>query len=250
MNSAFNYYELLGVSNNATKEEIKKAYKVQMKKWHPDINKSEEAPKMSIKLNEAKETLLDDDKRKDYDLSLNKEINDNYNKYTYQKDSHEENYSKEVNPVYEEARKVTKWEYFKEYLKFGTDSKLRKFLAIIGVGFESLLCFIIKILLIGTAILSNLCSYLIMMSFSLLAPVLGILLLIIIGTFLTRGFIDTITDSIVVQGILVFGGLYVLMLGLPILSRKIISPKVFDILYNKIDINLFKKCVGYDKVSK
>ena len=89
-----------------------------------------------------------------------------------------------------------------------------------------------------------------MMSFSLLAPVLGILLLIIIGTFLTRGFIDTITDSIVVQGILVFGGLYVLMLGLPILSRKIISPKVFDILYNKIDINLFKKCVGYDKVSK
>ena len=110
MNSAFNYYELLGVSNNATKEEIKKAYKVQMKKWHPDINKSEEAPKMSIKLNEAKETLLDDDKRKNYDLSLNKEINDNYNKYTYQKDSHEENYSKEVNPVYEEARKVTKWE--------------------------------------------------------------------------------------------------------------------------------------------
>ena len=40
-----------------------------MKKWHPDINKSEEAPKMSIKLNEAKETLLDDDKRKNYDLS-------------------------------------------------------------------------------------------------------------------------------------------------------------------------------------
>lgn len=245
MNSSMNYYELLGVSENATKEEIKQAYKRQMKKWHPDINKSEEAPKMSIKLNEAKETLLNDDKRKDYDLNLKKEINDNYNKYTYQKDSHGKKYSETTNTVYEETRKVTKWEYFEEYLKFGTDSKLRKLFAIIGVGLESSLCFIIKILLIGTAILSNLCSYLIMMSFSLLAPILSLLLLIVIGTFLTRGFVDTITDSTVVQGILVFGGLYILMLVLPILSRKIISPKVFDILYNKIDIGLFKKCVGY-----
>lgn len=245
MNSSMNYYELLGVREDATKEEIKQAYKRQMKKWHPDINKSEEAPKMSIKLNEAKEVLLDDDKRKDYDLSLNKEINDNYNKYTYQKDSYGENYSKEANPVYEEARNVTKWEYFEEYLKFGTDSELRKFFAIIGVGLESLLCFIIKILLIGFAIISNLCSNLIMMSFNLLAPVLGLLLLIVILTFLTRGFIDTITDSTVVQGILVFGSLYILMLVLPILSRKVLSPKVFDVLYNKIDIGLFKKCVGY-----
>ena len=83
------------------------------------------------------------------------------------------------------------------------------------------------------------------MSFSLLAPVLGLLLLIVIGTFLTKGFIDTITDSTVVQGIHIFGGLYVLMLVLPIISRSIVSPKVFDILYNKIDINLFKMCVGY-----
>ena len=83
------------------------------------------------------------------------------------------------------------------------------------------------------------------MSFNLLAPVLGLLLLIVILTFLTRGFIDTITDSTVVQGILVFGSLYISMLVLPILSRKVLSPKVFDVLYNKIDINLFKMCVGY-----
>ena len=81
-----------------------------------------------------------------------------------------------------------------------------------------------------------------MMTFSLLAPILGLLLIVVVGTFLTKGFINTITDSTVVQGILIFGSLYVLMLILPILSRKIISPKVFDILYNKIDINLIQDC--------
>ena len=248
MNSALNYYEFLGVSEIATKEEIKKAYKVQMKKWHPDINKSKEAPEMSIKLNEAKETLLDDDKRKAYDLSLRKEVNQNYNKFNYGQKSNENtytNYDTSYN-TYEEARKVTKWEYFKEYLRYSTDSKLRKFLAIIGVGLESFMCFIIKTLLIGLAIFGSFSSYLIM-TFSLLAPILGLLLIIVVGTFLMKGFINTITDSSVVQGILIFGSLYVLMLILPILSRKIISPKVFDILYNKIDINLFKKCVGYGK---
>ena len=245
MNSALNYYELLGVSEIATKEEIKKAYKVQMKKWHPDINKSEEAPEMSIKLNEAKETLLDDDKRKVYDLSLKKEIDENYNKFNRSQKNNENTYTNYN--TYEEARKVTKWEYFKEYLKFGSVSKFRKILAIIGVGLESFMCFIIKILLIGLAIFGSFSSYLIMMTFSLLAPILGLLLIVVVGTFLTKGFINTITDSSVVQGILIFGSLYVLMLILPILSRKIISPKVFDFLYNKIDINLFKKCVGYGK---
>ena len=49
MDSKMNYYELLGVCNTASKEEIQKAYKTQMKKWHPDINKSTEAPKMAVK---------------------------------------------------------------------------------------------------------------------------------------------------------------------------------------------------------
>ena len=41
-----NYYELLGIKNNASKIEIKDAYKMQMKKWHPDINKSSDAISM------------------------------------------------------------------------------------------------------------------------------------------------------------------------------------------------------------
>lgn len=45
-----------------------------VKKYHPDVNKSEEANKIIISLNEAKETLLDDNKRKEYDKIL-EEIN-------------------------------------------------------------------------------------------------------------------------------------------------------------------------------
>ena len=243
MNSEMNDYELLGVNEEASKDEIKQAYKMQMKKWHPDINKSKEAPEISKKIIEAKETLLDDDKRKRYDLSLKQDVQKNYNKFNHTQDQY--NYDKNTN--YQEARKVTKWEYFKEYLKFGKDSNFRKFLAIIGVGLETLLCFVIKILLITLAVISNFGSYLIMMTFSLMAPVLGLILLIIIGTIMTNGFFKTITDSSIIQATIIFGVLYILMLVLPTLSRKIISPKVFDILYNKIDINLFKKCVGYGK---
>ena len=238
MNSSMNYYDLLGVSEKATTEEIKLAYKKQMKKWHPDVNKSQEAPTMAKKIIEAKNILLDDEKRKAYDLSLKQEVHDNYNKYNY----HEK---KSTNEVHKETRMVSKWEYFKEYLKFGKASNFRKFLAILGVGIESFICFIIKFLLIGIAIISSYGSYFIMMSFNLLAPIFGILLLIIVGTVLTRGFMETITDSAVLILALVLVGLYVLMLLLPVVSRKVLSPKVFDILYNKIDINLFKKCVGF-----
>jgi len=77
-----NYYELLGVSPSATEEDIKQAYKIQMKKWHPDINKDSEAVSMSMKINEAKDILLDKDKRAEYDLFLREKINNNYNKYS------------------------------------------------------------------------------------------------------------------------------------------------------------------------
>lgn len=65
------YYELLGIKNDASVAEIKKAYRDMVKKYHPDINKSSDASKIIISLNEAKETLLDEDKRKEYDELLN-----------------------------------------------------------------------------------------------------------------------------------------------------------------------------------
>lgn len=64
------YYEILGVSRNATKEEIKQAYRRLAKKYHPDMNPEnrKEAEEKFKEISEAYEVLMDDEKRKLYDL--------------------------------------------------------------------------------------------------------------------------------------------------------------------------------------
>lgn len=62
------YYQILGVDKNATKEEIKKAYKKLAKKHHPDLNKDDpEATEKFKEINEAAAVLGDDEKRAQYD---------------------------------------------------------------------------------------------------------------------------------------------------------------------------------------
>ena len=63
------YYKLLGVKRNASKQEIKKAFKKLSLKYHPDKNKDnpKRAKDMFIKIANAYEVLSDDEKRKIYD---------------------------------------------------------------------------------------------------------------------------------------------------------------------------------------
>nr|QNJ44838.1 HSP40-2 [Agasicles hygrophila] len=63
------YYQILKVSNNATTDEIKKAYKKLALKWHPDknLNNKEEATKRFREISEAYEILSDSTKRRSYD---------------------------------------------------------------------------------------------------------------------------------------------------------------------------------------
>lgn len=62
------YYAILGVSEDANFQEIKKSYRKLAKKYHPDRNKSDNAEEIIKKINEAFEILSDRKKRKQYDL--------------------------------------------------------------------------------------------------------------------------------------------------------------------------------------
>lgn len=61
------YYEVLGISKQATPAEIKSAYRKLALKWHPDRNKAPEAEKTFKEINQAYEVLSDEKKKQMYD---------------------------------------------------------------------------------------------------------------------------------------------------------------------------------------
>lgn len=212
------FYELLGVKKNATKEEIKKAYRDMVKRYHPDVNKSDEASKIIISLNEAKETLLDDDKRCEYDKLLNdinhsKTYSNDSTSYSAKKEEYKENYSESY---------VTRWQFLMTYLNFGKDKLGIKFLKTFIVIINYLVFFIIKaftlIFIFLLEVFENLINYIgiILMivgvynfieeeiSISITLFLIGVLLILIKELILNKSvniyaFIQNIHDKILIK---------------------------------------------------
>ena len=68
----FTFYQILGISKNASNDEIKYAYRNLASKFHPDKTHSALSDELMKKVNQAYETLSDPKKRKYYDESLEK----------------------------------------------------------------------------------------------------------------------------------------------------------------------------------
>ncbi len=80
------YYKVLGITKNATSDEIKKAYRKLARKLHPDINPNDkDAQGKFQQLNEANEVLSNPEKRKKYDkYGKDWERGEEYDKYQQQ----------------------------------------------------------------------------------------------------------------------------------------------------------------------
>lgn len=61
------YYEILGVDKSASEQEIKKSFRKLAMKYHPDVNKEDNAEEKFKEINEAYEVLSDPDKKSRYD---------------------------------------------------------------------------------------------------------------------------------------------------------------------------------------
>lgn len=68
-----NYYEILEIDKNASKEIIEKAYKTLVKKYHPDVS-NEISDDLIKKINEAYEVISDPQKRIQYDIIISQNI--------------------------------------------------------------------------------------------------------------------------------------------------------------------------------
>lgn len=63
-------YALLAIAHDAPDNDIKRAYRVMAKRWHPDVNRDEDAPEMFRKIQKAYETLSNPLERRRYDAGL------------------------------------------------------------------------------------------------------------------------------------------------------------------------------------
>ena len=68
MTTERDYYDVLGLERNASEADVKRAFRRLAQKWHPDVNKTDEAHDRFKELNEAYQVLSDPQRRQAYDM--------------------------------------------------------------------------------------------------------------------------------------------------------------------------------------
>lgn len=71
MSTSKTYYDLLGVSTDASEEEIQQAYRDLVRETHPDVNDDPNAREQMVELTKARDILTDAQKRAEYDAAQN-----------------------------------------------------------------------------------------------------------------------------------------------------------------------------------
>lgn len=176
-----NYYDILEINKNASPEIVEKAYKILVKKYHPDLqeeNLKNECEEKIKEINKAYEILSNPEKRKNYDLNLkateisksdynnliNENINlkneinylkNNYNKinahhnqnnnFNYNTQTNNSNLNTSKNNVDEQIKSAVNKAYYDAYI---TDLKNRGYKIKYKKTFKDFLALIITILII------------------------------------------------------------------------------------------------------
>lgn len=113
-----NYYKTLGVSKNATKIEIKKAYRKLALQYHPDKNKEANAHERFVEISEANLILSDDEARakynREYEYYFETNLNPSSSVFSEKNNNHEDTQKKRS---YETRSK----EHDREYNSFDDD---------------------------------------------------------------------------------------------------------------------------------
>lgn len=100
------YYKLLDISQNATDKEIKKAFREQAIKWHPDRNQGSDTTLRMQEINEAYLILKDKEARARYDIEYNK-----FKQYQEQKSKSHKEKQKSDDQEWQQQKSKRKYEY-------------------------------------------------------------------------------------------------------------------------------------------
>jgi len=78
-----NYYQILGLHKDCSKEDIKKAYRVYATKFHPDKQNNDKFFEERFKeIKEAYDILIDDNKRANFDFNYSSSSKESYSNYS------------------------------------------------------------------------------------------------------------------------------------------------------------------------